>query len=251
MPSLRETWFNRVSQKGEGCFHPVPPRFEFGDTRGGALARRRSMVCELCANVVPPEFLFCAVCGRVCIHPDPEPALEEIAASTPVVVAVEPVVVESVAVEPVVAFTEPVPIASFRKPVVVAVTTSETGGRGGADSAGAATTPGNNPVGWSLSFPDLPDVPDVPIDQNVVVLGREPKASARFPAAQLVQVDDRKGLTSKSHVRLEFHDGQWEATDMASVNGSSLQRTIIGGNRILMTLGELRAHLLGPSTGSR
>jgi hypothetical protein len=229
------------------------------------------MVCELCANFVPPEFLFCDVCGRVCIHPAPEPDLEEIAAAAPVVVVVESVAVESVAVEsvavepiavapvvlepvlvePVVAFTEPVPIASFRKPVVVAVTTSETGGRGGADSAGAATTPGNNPVGWSLSFPDLPDVPDVLIDQNVVVLGREPKASARFPAAQLVQVDDRKGLTSKSHVRLEFHDGQWEATDMASVNGSSLQRTIIGGNRILMTLGELRAHLLGPSTGSR
>lgn len=221
---------------GSGSFKVRPSAgLECVDTRAGPLARSRSMVCELCANFVPPEFLFCAVCGRVCDHP----ALEQITVPEPVTDA--PIAFEPFGV------AEPLPIASFRKPVVDAVTTSETGGRDGADSAGSATTPGNVPSGWSLSFPDLPDVPDVPIDQNVVVLGRKPKASARFPAAQLVQVDDRKGLTSKSHVRLEFHDGQWEATDMASVNGSSLQRTIIGGNRILMTLGELRAHLLGPT----
>lgn len=217
------------------------------------------MVCELCANFVPPEFLFCAVCGRVCIHPEPEqitvPVSVTLEPVTDIPLAVIPVVVPPVTVEPIadlpIVVADPLPIVSSRKPVVVVVTTSETGGRDGADSAGATTTPGAFPLGWSLSFPDLPDVPDVIIDQNVVVLGREPKASARFPAAQLVQVDDRKGLTSKSHVRLEFHDGQWEATDMASVNGSSLHRTIIGGNRILMTLGELRAHLLGPTNGLR
>lgn len=232
------------------------------------------MVCELCANFVPPEFLFCAVCGRVCIHPEPEqitvpvsvmlePVTDIPLAVIPVVVpavtvepiVVEPIVVIPVTVEPIadlpIAVADPLPIVSRRKPVVVVVTTSETGGRDGADSAGATTAPGAFPLGWSLSFPDLVDVPDVIIDQNVVVLGREPKASARFPAAQLVQVDDRKGLTSKSHVRLEFHDGQWEATDLASVNGSSLHRTIIGGNRILMTLGELRAHLIGPTNGLR
>ncbi|GAA3774721.1 hypothetical protein GCM10022240_28130 [Microbacterium kribbense] len=59
----------------------------------------------------------------------------------------------------------------------------------------------------------------VPITQDVLILGRRPSSDPTYPDAQLISIADETRTMSKTHARLELHDGTWVITDLDSTNG--------------------------------
>jgi len=59
----------------------------------------------------------------------------------------------------------------------------------------------------------------VPVSRDVLVLGRRPSVDPAHPGAQLVSIADETRTMSKTHARLELHDGEWTIVDLDSTNG--------------------------------
>jgi hypothetical protein len=63
----------------------------------------------------------------------------------------------------------------------------------------------------------------IPVTADVLIVGRRPAADADFPGAQLIAIPDETRTVSKTHARLELHDGAWTIVDLDSTNGVVLQ----------------------------
>ncbi|MBN9155034.1 MAG: FHA domain-containing protein [Microbacterium sp.] len=59
----------------------------------------------------------------------------------------------------------------------------------------------------------------IAVTRDVLVLGRRPSADPSHPGAQLVAIADETRTMSKTHARLELHDGEWTIVDLDSTNG--------------------------------
>lgn len=68
---------------------------------------------------------------------------------------------------------------------------------------------------WRL---ELPEGQSVPID-SIVLIGRDVRARVKWPAAQLLSLDDPGKSVSKTHAVLEVESGQLWITDLKSTNG--------------------------------
>ncbi|MGC5225135.1 FHA domain-containing protein [Micromonospora sp. DT81.3] len=57
------------------------------------------------------------------------------------------------------------------------------------------------------------------------LIGRRPVAGAREEAAMLVLIDDDARSISRTHLRVDWHDNRLWATDLASSNGTRVERS--------------------------
>lgn len=59
---------------------------------------------------------------------------------------------------------------------------------------------------------------------GAALIGRRPAADAGEDVDLLVSVDDESRMLSRTHLRIEWHDGALWATDRASSNGTTIER---------------------------
>jgi hypothetical protein len=65
---------------------------------------------------------------------------------------------------------------------------------------------------------------DVAQVTGAALIGRRPSADAGEYVDLLVSVDDESRMLSRTHLRIEWHDGALWATDRASSNGTTIER---------------------------